>query len=99
MALARFKIPCKEVCFLLLLAGMMIPYQALLTPLYLMFCKIGLANTHIGLAIVHTILQLPFSVYLMRHSFEAIPKELEEAAVDRRLQQLAGAVAGPPAGW
>ena len=60
---------------------MMIPYQALLTPLYLMFSKLGLANTHIGLAIVHTLLQLPFSVYLMRHAFEAVPRQLEEAAL------------------
>jgi multiple sugar transport system permease protein len=79
--LARFRVPGKEAWFLLLLAGMMIPYQALLTPLYLMFSKLGLANTHIGLAIVHTLLQLPFSVYLMRHAFEAVPKQLEEAAV------------------
>lgn len=79
--LGRFNIPLKEPIFVLLLAGMMIPYQSLLTPLYLMFSKIGLANTHVGLALIHTILQLPFSVYLMRNSFEAIPKEIEEAAV------------------
>ena len=79
--LARFDVPGKEVLFLVLLAGLMVPYQALLTPLYLMFAKFGLSNTHVGLAIVHTALQLPFSVYLMRHSFEAVPKELEEAAV------------------
>jgi multiple sugar transport system permease protein len=79
--LARFRVPFKEAWFLLLLAGMMIPYQALLTPLYLMFSKLGLANTHFGLAIVHTLLQLPFSVYLMRHAFEAVPRQLEEAAV------------------
>ncbi len=80
-ALARFAIPGKEVLFLMLLASMMIPYQAMLTPLYLMFTELGLTNTHLGLAIVHTILQLPLSVYLMRNSFEGIPKELEEAAV------------------
>jgi len=80
-ALARFDIPLKEVFFLLLLASMMIPYQALLTPLYLLFSKMGLTNTHVGLAIVHTILQLPFSVYLMRNSFEGVPREVEEAAV------------------
>ena len=79
--LARFKVPGKEAWFILLLAGMMIPYQALLTPLYLMFSKLGLANTHLGLAIIHTLLQLPFSVYVMRHAFEAVPNELEEAAV------------------
>ena len=79
--LARFSPYGKEIAFLVLLAPMMIPYQALLTPLYLDFAKLGLVNSRIGLAIVHTILQLPFSIYLMRNSFEAIPREIEEAAM------------------
>ncbi|MEO9169224.1 MAG: carbohydrate ABC transporter permease, partial [Aestuariivirga sp.] len=68
--LARFKIPYKEVLFVILLAPLMIPYQTLLTPLYFMFAKLGFANSLIGLAVVHTILQIPFSVYLMRNAFE-----------------------------
>lgn len=79
--LARFDIPGKEVLFLILLASMMLPFQALLVPLYLMLSHLGLTATRPGLAILHTILQLPFSIYLMRNSFEAIPKEMEEAAV------------------
>ena len=79
--LARFSPYGKEIAFLVLLAPMMIPYQALLTPLYLDFAKFGLVDSRIGLAIVHTILQLPFSVYLMRNAFEAIPREIEEAAM------------------
>ena len=79
--LARFSIPYKEVFFLLLICGMMIPYQTLLTPLYMTFSSLGLQNTRVGLAIVHTAIQLPFSIFLMRHSFEAVPHELEEAAV------------------
>jgi multiple sugar transport system permease protein len=79
--LARFQMRGKEIAFLILLAPIMIPYQALLTPLYLDFARIGLVNTHFGLAIIHTILQLPFSIFLMRSSFEAIPREIEEAAV------------------
>jgi multiple sugar transport system permease protein len=79
--LARFPLRGKEIAFLVLLAPIMIPYQALLTPLYLNFAKLGLANTHLGLAIIHTILQLPFSVFLLRSNFEAIPREIEEAAV------------------
>lgn len=79
--LARFKIPAKELLFLILLLPLMIPYQALLTPLYLMFAKLRLANSLIGLAVVHCILQIPFSVYLMRNAFEAVPRELEEASV------------------
>ena len=79
--LARFSMRGKEIAFLILLAPIMIPYQAILTPLYLDFAKVGLVNTHVGLAVVHTILQLPFSIYLMRNSFEAIPREIEEAAM------------------
>jgi multiple sugar transport system permease protein len=79
--LARYNFRFKEAWFLALLATMMIPFQALLTPLYLMFAKLGLANSHFGLAIVHTVIQLPFSIYLMRNSFETVPKEIEEAAL------------------
>jgi multiple sugar transport system permease protein len=79
--LARFTMRGKEIAFLILLAPLMIPYQAILTPLYLDFAKVGLVNTRLGLSIVHTILQLPFSIYLMRNSFEAIPREIEEAAM------------------
>lgn len=79
--LARFHFRGKEVLFLLILAPLMIPYQALLTPLYLMFSSIGLANSQVALAVVHTVLQLPFSVYLMRNAFESVPREIEEAAI------------------
>ena len=79
--LARFPVPGKDLWFLLLLASMMVPYQALLVPLYLMFAKLGLTASQFGLAILHTILQLPFSIYLMRNSFEAVPREMDEAAL------------------
>jgi multiple sugar transport system permease protein len=80
-ALARFPIPGKEVLFVFLLLALIIPYQALLTPMFLMFAGVKLTNTVLGLAIVHTTIQLPFSLYVMRNNFEAVPKELEEAAV------------------
>lgn len=79
-ALARFPVPGKEVWFVLILASIMAPYQALHVPLYLMFAKLGLTANHIGLAILLAILQLPFSVYLMRNSLESVPKELDAAA-------------------
>jgi multiple sugar transport system permease protein len=79
--LARFPLPGKEMLFVLLLAPLMIPYQAILIPIYLNFSKIGLANSHLGLAVIHAVLQLPFSIYLMRNAFEAIPREIEEAAL------------------
>jgi multiple sugar transport system permease protein len=82
-ALARFRIPGKEIIFVFLLLALIIPYQALLTPIFLMFAStpIKLTNTLVGLAILHTAIQLPFSLYIMRNSFEAVPRELEEAAL------------------
>jgi multiple sugar transport system permease protein len=79
--LARFPIPRKEVLFVFLLMALIIPYQALLTPIFLMFTQLRLTNTLLGLAIIHTAIQLPFSLYVMRNSFEAVPRELDEAAV------------------
>jgi multiple sugar transport system permease protein len=102
-ALARLPVPGKEILFIFLLMSLIIPYQALLTPIFLMFAQtyavtlpfsvdIGnvhvgpeisfkLTNSMVGLAILHTTIQLPFSLYIMRNSFEAVPRELEEAAV------------------
>ena len=80
-ALARFPVPGKELIFVFLLLALIIPYQALLTPTFLMFAQVKLTNTLIGLAIVHTAIQLPFSLYIMRNSFESVPRELEEAAL------------------
>lgn len=80
-ALARFPLPGKEVLFVFLLLALIIPYQALLTPLFLMFSNLGLTNSIVGLAILHTTIQLPFSLYIMRNAFDAVPVELEEAAL------------------
>ena len=80
-ALARFPIPGKELIFVFLLLALIVPYQALLTPMFLLFAQIGLTNTLVGLAILHTAIQLPFSLYIMRNSLSAVPRELEEAAV------------------
>ena len=79
-ALARFPVPGKEVIFVILLLALIIPYQALLTPIFFMFIQLKLTNSLIGLAIVHTAIQLPFSVYIMRNAFESVPGELDEAA-------------------
>jgi multiple sugar transport system permease protein len=79
--LAKFRIPAKEVLFIVLLLGLIVPYQALLTPLFFLFVQLKLHNSLIGLAIVHTAIQLPFSIYVMRNAFEAVPRELEEAAI------------------
>ena len=59
---------------------MMIPFQSILTPLFIILTKLGLNNSLIGLTLVYVTLQLPFSVFMMRNAFDAVPKEIEEAA-------------------
>ena len=80
-ALARFPVPGKEFIFVFLLLALIVPYQSLLTPIFFMFAQLHLTNTLVGLAIVHTTIQIPFSLYIIRNSFEAVPREIEEAAV------------------
>jgi multiple sugar transport system permease protein len=80
-ALARYRIPGKEFLFVFLLLALIVPYQALLTPIFLMFSQLRLTNSIIGLAILHSTIQLAFSLYVMRNAFESVPRELDEAAV------------------
>ena len=77
---SRFRFPMKGLAFVLVLSTMMIPFQSILTPLFLLLAKMGLQNTLTGLVLIYSTLQLPFSVFMMRNAFDAVPKEIEEAA-------------------
>tara|TARA_R110000737_G_scaffold87265_1_gene119963 strand:+ start:5411 stop:6301 length:891 start_codon:yes stop_codon:yes gene_type:complete len=85
---SRFRFPLKGVVFGLILATIMIPFQSILTPLFLLLAKMGLQNTLMGLVFIYTTLQLPFSVFMMKNAFDAVPKEIEEAA---RIDGIKGA--------
>ena len=76
-----------------LLLALIIPYQALLTPIFLLFAQVHRPDQlpSVGLAIVHTVIQLPFSLYIMRNSFAAVPRELEERPGRGRRQLVPGA--------
>ena len=78
---ARFQFPGKNVLFLVTLAILMVPYATVIIPLYVILQKLGLLNSLLGLALVLAMFQLPFATFMMRISFEAVPKELEESAL------------------
>jgi multiple sugar transport system permease protein len=80
-AFARFRFPGRDALFLLTLAILMVPYATLLIPLYVLLGEIGMRNSLVGLAFVLTLYQLPFATFMMRISFEAVPRELEESAL------------------
>lgn len=78
---SRFRFPGRNAIFVAILATMMIPFQSILTPLFVLLRVLHLQNTLPGLALVYTTFQLPFSVFMMRNSFDAVPREIEEAAL------------------
>jgi multiple sugar transport system permease protein len=80
-AFARLRFPGSNIVFFATLATFMIPFQAIITPLYIVLKDLGLQNSLLGLAIVYTTFQLPFGLFLMRNSFAALPASLEEAAL------------------
>lgn len=80
-AFAMFRFPGKDLLFLLTLAILMVPYATLLIPLYVLLNALGLSNSLVGLALVLTMFQLPFATFMMRISFESVPRELEESAL------------------
>ncbi|MFM9694428.1 carbohydrate ABC transporter permease [Streptomyces europaeiscabiei] len=80
-AFARFDFPGKNLLFLLTLAILMVPYATLLIPLYVLLGRLHLQNSLVGLSLVLAMFQLPFATFMMRISFEAVPRELEESAL------------------
>jgi multiple sugar transport system permease protein len=80
-AFARYRFPAKNVMFLLTLAILMVPFVTILIPLYIVINKLGLSGSLFGLALVLIMFQLPFALFMMRISFEAVPADLDEAAM------------------
>lgn len=78
---SRFRFPARHALFMLILATLMIPFQSILNPLFVLLRLLHLQDTQLGLALVYTTFQLPFAVFMMRNAFDAVPKEIEEAAV------------------
>ncbi|WP_034593391.1 carbohydrate ABC transporter permease [Hamadaea tsunoensis] len=79
-AFGRFKFWGKEALFLVTLAILMVPYATILIALYVLLGWLGLQDSLIGLSLVLIMFQLPFSLFMMRNSFEAVPAELDESA-------------------
>ncbi len=77
-AFARLDFPFKKTLFLIMIAGLMIPEQAVFIPLHQMFADWGVHNTHF--ALVTPRVAVPIGVFLMMQFFRAVPREIEEAA-------------------
>ena len=78
---SRLRFPGSNLIFLLVLMPFMVPYQTIIKPLYTVVENLHLTDSLIGLILIYTTFQLPFCTLVMRSSFSAVPKELEESAM------------------
>ncbi|WP_235436642.1 carbohydrate ABC transporter permease [Arthrobacter sp. RIT-PI-e] len=79
-ALVNFPFRGSNVAFALILLTLMVPFQAVLTPLFLQMNAMGLTDNLAGIILFYLTFNLPFGVFLMRNSFAQIPREVVEAA-------------------
>jgi ABC-type glycerol-3-phosphate transport system permease component len=80
-ALARFYHPLGKGVFWLFLAGLMIPVQLSIVPLFFELKSLGLLNSRLGLILVYTANGLPFAIFILAGFFKSLPRSLYEAAV------------------
>lgn len=76
--LARLEFRGREVIFSLIVSTILIPFQIVMIPLYILSVQLGLRNTYLGL--IFPAIASAFGIFLLRQAFQGVPKELEEAA-------------------
>ena len=74
----KVRFPERDKLFVLYLATMMIPYQVMMIPQFMLMKEIGLMNSHWALILIGAF--SPFGVFLFRQFYISIPEELSEAA-------------------
>ena len=77
-AFARLRFFGRDVIFIVLLATLMVPFQVVMIPTFLIIQKLSLADSLTALALPNLV--TPFGIFLLRQFFRTLPVELEEAA-------------------
>jgi multiple sugar transport system permease protein len=80
-ALSRLRFKLRGPVMLGILVTQMFPLVVLLTPLYILYMRLRLINTYLGLVIAFTSFTLPFSIWMLKGFVDTIPTELDEAAI------------------
>lgn len=78
---SKFAFRGSRLAFSLVLLTMMVPFQAILTPLYLLMNSVGLTDSLLGLILFSTNFALPFGIFLMKNTFDTVPAALEDSAL------------------
>jgi len=79
-AFARLSFPGKELPWMMMLAGLAVPSQTAVVPLYQVVKTLGLLNTRTGLVLCYSAWSLPLAIVILRAFFRTVPKNLEDAA-------------------
>jgi multiple sugar transport system permease protein len=79
-ALARFSFPLKNALAFVFMSFRFVPFIAFVIPLYLLFQRFGLYDTHLGLILAYQLITLPFTIWMLRSFFMEVPSEIQEAA-------------------
>ncbi len=77
---SRYRFRGRNQMLLLYLVIRMFPVVLMIVPLWIMMRRLGLLNTHFGLALAYTTFLLPVCIWMMKGFFDAIPASLEDAA-------------------
>ncbi|MCW5633839.1 MAG: carbohydrate ABC transporter permease [Rubrivivax sp.] len=80
-AFSRFRVPGKDDLLFFILSTRMMPPIAVAIPIYLMFRHLGLNDTHLGLILLYTVVNLSLATWLLKGFIDEIPREYEEAAM------------------
>ncbi|WP_158966567.1 carbohydrate ABC transporter permease [Chachezhania sediminis] len=80
-AFSRYRIPLKDDLLFFILSTRMMPPIAVAIPIFLMFRSLGLSDTHLGMILLYTAVNLSLSVWLLKGFIDEIPREYEEAAL------------------
>lgn len=78
--MGRYKVPGSHIFLLTFLVSQMLPASLTLTPMYLIFNKIGLLGTHIAAPVAIAATSIPFAIVTLRPYFKSVPIALDEAA-------------------
>ena len=79
-AIARCSHKFFKFCYVYFIVGILIPYQALFLPIYMIGYKLHLTNTRFGIIFMYVATGVSFGVFLMNSFMSTVPLELEEAA-------------------
>ena len=77
---AKLKFKISKIIYNLFLIGLLISIHSILVPLFIAMTKIGLNDTHLGIIIVYTAINLPLAIYIATEFVKAIPDSIIESA-------------------